>query len=495
MISKAKLRRQPRRILTMLTTVALTAALLPPATASAQSVDISKWSPEYVRSIAGTEKFDTVGECATLVPTDYKGRLTYWYVGPNDTAPAIHRRMDDEFWVAWKKAYPNIQTEIQNIGYAALLDKLRTATLGNAAPMVVRLPILGGVEFEAKGYFEKLRPEDVGYSTADFWPEGMKSVTWQGETYGIPTANETMGLIWNADIFKRAGLDAEKPPATWDDLVRYSAQIHDKLGISGYGMVAKQNSGNTPFRFMPQVWAYGGGSLDETSGKPDYKTIMLDSAGTKAALQAAYDMYVRDKSVPVSALTNTQGDNQNPFISGRLAMMIAHPEEYAKMRDLASKATGKDKETADAVVANMRYGLLPSGPARRAVVFGGYNIHILKDEYVDGGIDEKAAKAFVCFSTSPEWTTKIAWVSSNPGNLRGFRSEWMKERLATIPFLDITTSMLPSGIPFPVIPESTEIMNSIVPEMLQNVLTEKMTVDAAASDAAAKVKDLVGGGL
>jgi multiple sugar transport system permease protein len=66
---------------------------------------------------------------------------------------------------------------------------------------------------------------------------------------------------------------------------------------------------------------------------------------------------------------------------------------------------------------------------------------------------------------------KLAWVSSNPGHLGGFRTEWMKERLDTIKFLDVTTSMLPNGIPFPVLPEAPEIMNIIVPDMMQNVLT------------------------
>ena len=97
-------------------------------------------------------------------------------------------------------------------------------------------------------------------------------------------------------------------------------------------------------------------------------------------------MYVRDKSVPTSALTNTQAENQAPFISGQLGMVISHPSEYARMLDLASKATGTDKAVADEVVANMRYGLIPTGPdGRRAVVFGGSNIHIIKSEYVDGG--------------------------------------------------------------------------------------------------------------
>jgi multiple sugar transport system substrate-binding protein len=174
-------------------------------------------------------------------------------------------------------------------------------------------------------------------------------------------------------------------------------------------------------------------------------------------------------------------------------MMIAHPAEYAKMVDLASKATGADKVKADEVVANMRYGLIPEGPDRRAVVFGGSNIHIVKNEYVDGGLDKEASRALICFWTSPEWSTKLAWVSSNPGNLKGFQTEWMKERLETIKFLDVTTSMLPNGIPFPVVPEAPEIMNIIVPDMLQNALTGKMTVDEAAETAAQQVEALMSG--
>ena len=490
--SRDRVVRAGRQILTSSVALGMIASLMSTAV-HAQSVDLSKWSPEYVRSIAGTEKVDTAADCAKVVPLDYAGRVSVWWTGPNDASPDIDRKVHEDFWAAFQKTYPNIKLDYQNIDYNQLLDKLRTATLGNAAPMVVRLQILGGIEFASKGYFKELKPEDVGYPTADFWPGAMKSVMYEGVPYGIPTNNETMALIWNADIFKRAGLDPESPPATWDDLVAYSKQIHDKLGIAGYGLVAKQNAGNTPFRFMPQLWAYGGGALDESSDKPGYETVEINNDGAKKALQAAYDMYVRDKSVPVSALTNTQNENQNPFIAGQLAMMIAHPAEYAKMVDLASKATGADKEAANNVVENIRYGLIPEGPARRAVVFGGSNIHILKDEYVDGGLDEQGAKALVCFWTSAEWSTKLAWVTSNPGNLRGFKTEWMKERLDTIKFLDVTTSMLPNGIPFPVIPEATEIMNIIVPDMLQNALTEKMTVEEAADDAAAKVEELLAG--
>ncbi|MFO1209939.1 MAG: sugar ABC transporter substrate-binding protein [Amaricoccus sp.] len=476
---------------------AIVASLMSTTAWSAPPVDIGKWSPEYVKSIAGTKEFDTAGDCSKVTPLDYKGKLSLWYQGVFEGDPDILRQNYKEFFEAFKKTYPNIELDAQGITYNDLLDKFRTALLGNAAPMVIRLQILGGTEFAAKGYLQPLKPEDVGYSTDDFWPGAMKAVTWDGTTYGIPTNNETMAFIWNADIFKRAGLDPDHPPATWDDVVAYSKQIHDKLGIPGYGLVARKNAGNTPYRFMPQLWAYGGGVFDEASASPTYKDVELDSAASKQALEASYDMYVRDKSVPVSALTNQQADNQAPFLAGQLGMMISHPSDYNVMQDLMKKTTGADTEKAQTVIDNMRYGLIPTGPdGKRAVVFGGSNLHILKPEYVDGGkVDEPAAKALICMWTSPEWSLKLAWVGSNPGNLNGFLTPWMKTRLDTTKFLDVTTSMLPYGIPFPALPQSPEIMNIIVPDMIQNALTGAMTVDQAADDAAKKVKDLMGGGL
>ncbi len=475
----------------------LAAAALPGAlraqTANAQmGIDTATWTPDYIASIAGTAEYDTAAECAKVVPLTYSGRLTYWYVGPNQASPQIDVDIDKQFWEAFKKTYPNIQVERQNLDYNEMLNKTRTAALGRAAPMVARFPILWGVEFAAKGQLMPLKPEDVGFATSEFWPGAMKSVTWAGKTYGIPTNNETMALIWNAQLFHDAGLDPEKPPATWDDLVAYSKQIKDKTGKNGYGLVARANAGNTPFRFMPQDWAYGGGALDEAEAHPTYKKVLINSPGGKAALQASYDMYVRDRSVPASALTNTQTENQDPFIAGQLAMMISHPSEYATMVDRARKATGDDRKVADAVVANMRYGLIPKGPARRAVVFGGSNVHVFKPDLVDGGkVDMDAARALIAFSTGPEWSTKLAWTGSNPGNVRGFRTKWMKQRLEQIKFLNVTTSMLPNGVPFPVIPESAEIMNIIVPNMLQNALTQKMTVAQAADDAAKQIQNLL----
>ena len=59
------------------------------ASALGASIDLSKWSPQYVRSIAGTQDFDTAGDCAKVTPLDYKGRLTFWYQGVFEGDPDL----------------------------------------------------------------------------------------------------------------------------------------------------------------------------------------------------------------------------------------------------------------------------------------------------------------------------------------------------------------------------------------------------------------------
>ena len=457
-------------------------------------VDPEKWNPETIQALAGTQEFDTAEFVHAIVPADgASGDLQYWNVGPTEASPEITVRFYDEFQAAFKELYPDVNLQNENVGYNDLLDKVRTSAAGGAAPDVVRMPILWGVEFAARGQLREIQLEEFGLNRNLFWDGALKSVTWEDKMYGVPTNNETMAFIWNKQIFADAGLDPESPPATWADVVEYSKTIKEATGNSGYGMVARVNAGNTPFRFMPMLWAYGSGALDEAEPEPRYESSMINNEGGIAALQAMYDMYVRDQSVPTSALTNTQTENQDLFITGQVAMMIAHPSEYVAMQDRAAKATGADKELADAIVANMSYGLIPEGPVRRAVVFGGSNLHIMTDEAHGREVNLDAARALVATALSPEWVVKNVWTDSNPGNLMGFETSFMRERLDQIRFLEVTTSMLPYGIPFPVVPEATEIMNIIVPEMLQNALTESMSVQEAADNAANEINALVAG--
>src|SRR6185503_7795807 len=78
------------------------------------SVDLANWSPDYVRKIAGTLEVDTAADCAKIVPLDHRGKITFWYVVPNDASPRIEHQIDTEFWAAFAKTYPSITVEKQS---------------------------------------------------------------------------------------------------------------------------------------------------------------------------------------------------------------------------------------------------------------------------------------------------------------------------------------------------------------------------------------------
>lgn len=68
--------------------------------------------------------------------------------------------------------------------------------------------------------------------------------TVDGKVYGIPRTGYSMGLIYNKKLFTEAGLDPEKPPATWEEL-RAAAEKIAGLGNGtvGYADYSAQNQG------------------------------------------------------------------------------------------------------------------------------------------------------------------------------------------------------------------------------------------------------------
>ena len=115
-------------------------------------VTAEEWNPETINALAGTLEVDTAGDLHALVPEiDRRRRSQYWNVGPTEASPEITKDLYQEFLDSFALYYPNITLDNQNIGYNDMLDKIRTAAAGGAAPDVAKMPILWGVEFAARG--------------------------------------------------------------------------------------------------------------------------------------------------------------------------------------------------------------------------------------------------------------------------------------------------------------------------------------------------------
>ncbi|MYW00523.1 extracellular solute-binding protein [Streptomyces sp. SID3343] len=167
-----------------------------------------------------------------------------------------------------------------------------------------------------------------------------------GKTFGVPRTNYSMGLVYNRALFTKAGLDPNKPPATWDEVRAAAKKITDSGGGAvGYADYSASNQGG--WHFTAELYSRGG-----TAVSPDGKTGTVDSPQGKAVLQTLHDMRWTDNSMGSKQLL-TINDVQQMMGSGRLGMYLAAPDNIptivnefgGKMADLSLAPMPEGKGT------------------------------------------------------------------------------------------------------------------------------------------------------
>ncbi len=141
----------------------------------------------------------------------------------------------------------------------------------------------------------------------------------KGKTYGLPEGNYTMGLVYSRVLFQQAGLDPNKPPATWDEVREYAKKIAALGGgVNGYGDYSKNNTGG--WHFTAEMYTRGG---DVAAKGADGKwTAAFNNDTGKAILQQLKDMRFVDKSMGEKQLLEW-ADLLQQMGAGRLGMYLA----------------------------------------------------------------------------------------------------------------------------------------------------------------------------
>jgi multiple sugar transport system substrate-binding protein len=408
---------------------------------------------------------------------DIKGALVAWDWSDAPSIPG--EQAQAEFYNKYfPSRYPDLHFTSTIFGYTDLLPKLTVAWRAGGSPDLARCAIQWSAQFVASGQCAPITEEELGIPLSQFLPGALlsdrRNGAGEGPLYGIPTNNEVMFLLYNKSLFKKAGLDPEKPPATWADLVAYSKTIHDKTGAYGYGMCAQQTNGNTSYRFMPMAWAHGGQIFDELNQNPTWRKIGLDGDGVVQALTLYDQMYNVDKSVQPSALSDNESNVETLFLDEKMAMCIDHPSFPQQVKQLKPNL-------------DMGGAMIPIGPVRRAVVLGGSNFHIRATSR-----NKPAALAMMKAYLAPYWNVRLGTGAGSEASTEAARAS--PEQATTskeLPFNDIVFQMLPFGVNVPLVPQGAQIWNTVVPIMIQQVLTGKATPKEAAQSAAEQVKQMM----
>ncbi|MFG1920941.1 ABC transporter substrate-binding protein [Cryptosporangium sp. NPDC048952] len=145
-----------------------------------------------------------------------------------------------------------------------------------------------------------------------------------GKTYGLPRTNYSMGLIYNKALFTKAGLDASKPPTTWEE-VRTAAKKIAGLGNGTVGYADYSASNQGGWHFTAEMYSQGGTMVSE-----DGKNATVNTPQGKAVLQTLKDMRWTDNSMGSKQLLQIT-DVQQMMGSGKLGMYLSAPDNIPEV--------------------------------------------------------------------------------------------------------------------------------------------------------------------
>ncbi len=207
-----------------------------------------------------------------------------------------------------------------------------------------------------------------------FYPTLMQNGTTGGKTWGIPFQRSTIVMYYNKDAFKAAGLDPEKAPASWDELVAAGKKLTKSDG-SQWGMMIP--STGYPY------WMFGALSMQNDQ-------VLMNSAGNQTnfaepatieALQFWKDLGSKHKVMPDGTIE--WGTLRKNFLEGKTAIM---------WHSTGNLTTVKKKAAFDFGVA-----MLPANK-RRGTPTGGGNFYIFKKTTPE---ERSASMKLIKFMTSP----------------------------------------------------------------------------------------------
>jgi multiple sugar transport system substrate-binding protein len=195
----------------------------------------------------------------------------------------------------------------------------------------------------------------------DFYPAPLTTCKFGDKYYGVPFGSNDLGLFYNKDMFKEAGID--KAPTTWDEMTA-DCKTLSKNGVYGMAVSAIKNDEGS-FQFFP--WLYSAGAT--------YKTV--NSAGGIKALSLMQN-YINSGYLSKESINWTQADAEKQFATGKAAMMLNGPWNVETVKT-------------DAPKMNFAIAQIPKD-AQYASVTGGENLGIIK------GHNEAAGWQFLKFT-------------------------------------------------------------------------------------------------
>jgi sn-glycerol 3-phosphate transport system substrate-binding protein len=326
-----------------------------------------------------------------------KTELTFYY--PIAVGGPLTKVIDN-LVAGFEKENPNVK--VTSV-YAGNYDDARIKALAaQKAGQPAQMSVLFSIDIYELLEQDLIVPfDDLATTAADkawlksFYPALMANGTYKGKVYGIPFQRSTIVMYWNKDAFKEAGLDPEKPPASWNEMRTMAAKLvkKDASGnVSRWGVMVP--STGYPY-WMFQAFSRQNG---QDLMNPEGNRTNFTHPDVINALQYWTDLGRKHRVMPAG--TVEWGTLRQNFVEGKTAMMWHTTGNLTAVKDGAKFAFGVT--------------MLPASKQRGSPTGGG-NWYLFKKSTP---AERKAAFEFIKWITAPEraadWSIATGYVAVSP---------------------------------------------------------------------------------
>jgi multiple sugar transport system substrate-binding protein len=257
----------------------------------------------------------------------------------NDTEAEVRGAIDE-----FQRQNPDIKIDLQRIGWRDAQNQfLREAATGGG-PDVIHSAQVWVKEMGQAGAalvlddFIKADPPPNGFD--DFLSQDLAKGPGE-RIYGLPWTTDTWAMVFRIDLLKEAGID--KPPVSWEELRKASADVFKKTGKAGFGFPAGSSASGAIWFLANFYWWSHGKALIIKKDDGSYG-IGLTPADVAEAMHY-YKSYLDEGDNPRANLAAS--DAHDPSIvralaSGNQAMGAMPPNTYQQVLQ-AYAETNHDK--------------------------------------------------------------------------------------------------------------------------------------------------------
>ena len=278
-----------------------------------------------------------------------------------------------------------------------------------------------------RGWLVPLDDMPEGYDVEDILPAIRAGLSVDGTLYAAPFYGESSFTMYRTDLFEKAGLQMPQKP-TWDFIKEAAAKITDKSNeIYGICLRGKPGWGENVALLTAMANSYGARWFDE-NWQPQF------DSETWANTLDDYLMLLNDYGPPNPSL-NGYNENRTLFQNGKCGIWI----------DATVAASSVTNTERSRIARSVGFALAPdNGLGKRSNWLWAWALAISA-----GSQQQEAAKKFVAWATSKEYTELVAaregWANVPPGTRTSLYEN--PDYLAAAPFAEMTLASIQAADP------------------------------------------------